>query len=272
MKKVLILCGLLITVITAFAAVSFAQRPMNYDRTMNSDPTYNQTMAAMNDLVRSINALGGSIKVEDGKVSIKLSFTEKQERMLEEAIANKDSMRYERAMANGDMGDMSMTYRESNMNMGYREGNMNTGYRDGYMPPVTSEEYCRERADYYNHFLHCGIPRDQMEAYGITNPDWKLRDSDTQMQDNYSYTQGQCPYMNENCPYMQGNGNMMGMGQMMPMNMQVEGKCPHCGEVMNFTVKCGMMNEMGHMGKNSKWANKQGMDDSDRPCRTRGQQ
>ncbi len=47
---------------------------------------------------------------------------------------------------------------------------------------------------------------------------------------------------------------MMGpmMGMMPPMEMEITGKCPKCGEMMNFTVKCKMkmpaMGDKGMMG------------------------
>lgn len=53
---------------------------------------------------------------------------------------------------------------------------------------------------------------------------------------------------------MKGMHGMMGgmMGMMPPMDMEITGKCPKCGEMMNFTVKCKMkmppMGEMGMMG------------------------
>ena len=50
---------------------------------------------------------------------------------------------------------------------------------------------------------------------------------------------------------MKGMQGMMGpmMGMMPPMDMEITGKCPKCGETMNFTVKCKMkMQNMGDMG------------------------
>lgn len=228
MHRVLIVCGLLLSFVIALAIMSFAEKPMDYDKTMKSAPNYNLSMAAMNDLVRSVNALGGDINVVNGKVSIKLSFTGEQARMLEETIENNQKMAME--------------------NTGSSKLQWDTDY-----------DYYTDRANYANRFLHGAEEREGMEGYGMN----------TGMA-NGTMGNGMNTETMMNGSICGGTGTMMGI---VPMNMEVDGKCPKCGAKMNFNIKCdiGMMGPMGNKGMMNGRGYGNGMDEEsteygNKPC------
>jgi hypothetical protein len=207
MKRLLIVIGLLISLVTPFAIISFAARPMQQDKPMGMSNDMDRAMMPIYGLVRSIKALGGDISVNGDRVWFKLDLDAKQLEMLKEALAKPEQMPMPMAQAG--------------------TGADNPQWDSDY-------DYFTGRANWANHFLH------DTEKYG-------------EYQNEY-------PMMGD----MQGRMGGMGMMSMMPMDMEVTGKCPKCGAMIDFNVKCKMMQPMEKREKDQRYPEDRSKEESGR--------
>jgi hypothetical protein len=200
MKRLLIVIGLLISLITPFAVISFAARPMQQDKPMGMSNDMDRAMMPIYGLVRSIKALGGDISVNGDKVSISLNLDAKQLEMLKEALAKPDQTPMPMAQA-GNGAD-------------------NPQWDSDY-------DYFVGRANWSNQFLH---GTEKRGGYGENQSEYPMM-GDMQgrmggmgmmsmMPMEYEVT-GKCPKcgamidLNMKCKMMQPKGEM-GMGQRYP--------------------------------------------------------
>ncbi len=279
MKRLLIITGLLLSLIALVAVASFADKPMMQEKEMCMVMAGNPAEIAIYGLIRSIHGLGGDIKVDGDKVSLTLNLDAKQLEMLKEALAKPEPMMPMMDMQGkggmkGMMGGMQgggcpmMQGKEGGCGM-MGDGGCKMMGKDGKGCGDDCKmkqggacdgkcECCKDGCKMMGKDgKGCGMMAGggcPMMAGGMMGGGCKMMQG---MMGKDGKGCGMMSGMMKGMPGMEGMKGMHGMmgpmmGMMPPMDMEITGKCPKCGEMMNFTVKCKMMmppkGEMGMMG------------------------
>jgi hypothetical protein len=281
MKRLLLILGLLISLVTVFAAMSFAQKPCPQEKQMAMATPMDPSMMAIYGLIRSVHGLGGDIKADGGKVSITLNLDKKQLEMLKKALAQPEpmmpmmDMQGKGGMMKGMQGGMCpmMQGKEGGCGM-MGEGGCKMMGKDGKCGCCGDDckmkqggacdgkcECCKDGCKMMGKDgKGCGMmggggcPMMSGKEGGMTGG---MMGGGCKMMQGMMGKDGKgCGMMGgmNGMPGMEGMKGMHGMmggmmGMMPPMDMEITGKCPKCGAEINFMVKCKMMKpQMGEMG------------------------
>ena len=274
MRRLLIITGLLLSLIALAAVASFAEKPKMQEKDICMVMSGNPAEIAIYGLIRSIHGLGGDIKVEGDKVSLTLNLDSKQIKMLKEALAKPEPMMGQMMVTTRVRTDFDEDYTSTTRsNLSEKSGRFLHGNMGGEGCGMMGEGGCKMMGKDGK----CGCCGDDCKMKQGGKCDGKCeccKDGCKMMGEGCGMMkgmQGGCKMMQgmmgkegkgcgmmggmmQGMPGMEGMKGMHGMmggmmGMMPPMDMEITGKCPKCGEMMNFTVKCKMkMPPMGDMG------------------------